>query len=58
MSITIRSSTTLKDFFDAVLPKAYQAGLHNVPAKYSSDMFLLLHSMTVLLIADALSGYL
>jgi len=58
MGIVVSETTTVKNFFDAVLPRAYRAGLHNVPAKYSSDMFLLLHSMTALLIADELSDYL
>lgn len=58
MGIVVSDTTTVKDFLDAVLPRAYKAGLHNVPAKYSSDMFLLLHSMTTLLIADQLSNYL
>jgi len=58
MRVEIATDTTVEDFLHDVLPNAYRAGLHHVPAKYSSDMFLLLHSMTTLLIADMLIGYL
>jgi hypothetical protein len=58
MVAKIEASTSVQDFLATILPKAYQVNLHNVPAKYSNDMFLLLHSMTALLIADLLMDFL
>ncbi len=58
MTIKITTQTTIDEFLHAVLPNAYKAGLHRVPAKYATDMYLLLHSMTALLVADLLMGFL
>lgn len=58
MPIEIQPDTTVEDFLRQVLPGAYRAGLHRVPAKYASDMPLLLHSMTTLLVGDLLMNYL
>lgn len=54
----ITNQTTIEQFLKNILPPAYQSDLHRVPAKFSNDMFLLLHSMTTVLIADLLIGYL
>nr|HPL29280.1 hypothetical protein [Anaerolineae bacterium] len=58
MAFQIASETTVEEFLRNVLPNAYRSGLHRVPAKYASDMPLLLHSMTTLLISDLLIDYL
>jgi len=58
MATEITTEGSVEEFLQGVLPNAYRAGLHRVPAKYASDMYLLLHSMTSLLIADMLVGYL
>lgn len=56
--IEITNQVTIEQFLKQVLPYAYQAGLHKVPAKFATDMFLLLHSMTTVLISDLLLNYL
>jgi hypothetical protein len=58
MRVKVSPATTVEELLLGILPNAYHAGLHRVPAKYASDMFLLLHSMTTLLIADLLISYL
>lgn len=58
MPIEIQPDSTVEDFLRQVLPGAYCAGLHRVPAKYATDMPLLLHSMTTLLVGDLLMNYL
>jgi hypothetical protein len=56
--IKIDAISSTRDFLTAILPEAYQAGLHRIPAKYGADHPLLLHGMNVLLIGDLLVGYL
>lgn len=56
--IEITNQVTIEEFLKQVLPYAYRAGLHKVPAKFATDMFLLLHSMTTALISDLLFNYL
>lgn len=58
MALDIKRGISVHDFLAAILPKAYQAGLHRVPAKYGADHSLLLHGMNVLLIGDLLIKYL
>lgn len=58
MKIVITEKITLHEVLHQLLPNAYRVGLHRVPAKFSNDMFLLLHSMTALLIADLLMDFL
>jgi hypothetical protein len=58
MKTQITTPMTSDQFLRQILPLAYRAGLHRVAAKFSSDMFLLLHSMTALLIADLLMEFL
>lgn len=59
MVLKIDAISSVRDFLTAILPRAYQAGLHRIPAKYyGSDHHLLLHGMNVLLIGDLLVEYL
>ena len=56
--VRIDAISSVRDFLTAILPEAYQAGLHRIPAKYGTDHSLLLHGMNVLLIGDLLIDYL
>lgn len=58
MVLKIDAISSVRDFLTAILPGAYQAGLHRIPAKYGADQPLLLHGMNVLLIGDLLVEYL
>jgi hypothetical protein len=58
MALEIDTMSSVRDFITTILPEAYQAGLHRIPAKYGADHPLLLHGTNVLLIGDLLIEYL